>query len=137
MKISKKTTCKAPPFTRQVLNILLALVYKKTYLQGRYFEKNNWGYSWALRSFFQKNILRLGQPMPWPTGLTCKISGPTNITFHPDDLNNFQSPGIYFQNFKEHIFLGKGSYIRPNVGIITTNHKIENLDEHEDGKDLA
>ena len=75
--------------------------------------------------------------MPWPTGLTCKISAPENITFHPDDLNNFQSPGIYFQNFKAHIYLGKGSYIGPNVGIITANHKIGNLDEHEDGRDVV
>lgn len=136
MKTQKKTTGIFPSIIRQTLKALLTLAYHKKYLQGRHFENSNLGLSWALRSFFQKNILRLGQPLPWPTGLTCKISDPRNITFHPDDLNNFQSPGIYFQNGKAHIYLGKGTYIGPNVGIITANHKIENLDEHEDGKDV-
>lgn len=54
-----------------------------------------------------------------------------------DDLNNFQSPGVYFQNFKGKITIGHGSYIAPNVGIITANHKIDNLDEHVDAKDVV
>lgn len=137
MNIFKKIFQRIIPFIKPPLKTILSLAFENRYLQGRHFEESNLGYSWALRSFFQKNILRLGQPMPWPTGLTCRISDAKNITFHPNDLNNFQSPGIYFQNFKAHIYLGQGSYIGPNVGIITANHKIDNLDEHEDGKDVV
>jgi len=53
-----------------------------------------------------------------------------------DDLNNFQSPGTYFQNFKGKIILGRGCYIAPNVGIITVNHDIENLREHAEAEDV-
>ncbi|HDQ15594.1 MAG TPA: acyltransferase [Bacteroidetes bacterium] len=118
-------------------HMLISLFFDKKYLQGRFFEKGYGGYLWALRSIVQKNILRLGPPMPWPTGLTCHVSNPSNITFHPDDLNNFQSPGTYFQNFKGHIYLGFGSYISPNVGIITAGHKLDNLNEHEEGMDVV
>ena len=130
--IIKKTFNSIKPF----IMLLSSFYFDKKYLQGRYFGESNVGYIWAIRSIFQKNILRLGRPMPWPTGLTCSISDARNITFHPDDLNNFQSPGLYVQNFKAHIYLGQGTYLGPNVGIITANHKIDNLAEHEDGLDV-
>lgn len=124
-------------FMRSLCKLIFSLFFEDKYLKGRWFDQGRRGYLWAARSLFQKNILRLGSPMPWPTGLTCYISNPRNLIFHPDDLNNFQSPGTYFQNFKGNIFLGKGTYIGPNVGIITANHKFGNLDEHDDGADVV
>lgn len=116
---------------------VLLLFYDKKYLQGRYFDNHHIaGCLWGIRSIWIKNILRLAKPMPFPTALTCVISNPNHLHFHPDDLNNFQSPGTYFQNFNGHIYLGKGCYIAPNVGIITANHKLDNLDEHDEGKDV-
>jgi len=58
------------------------------------------------------------------------------MDFHPDDLNNFQSPGTYFQNFGR-IKLGRGCYIGPNVGIITANHDPENPDRHLPPQDVS
>lgn len=133
--IIKYTVKRCALIIAPVIRLFLCLWFTKQYLQGRWFESYS-GYTWAAKSIIQKNILRLGHPMPWPTGLTCYISNPKNITFDPDDLNNFQSPGTYFQNFKAHIYLGKGSYIAPNVGIITANHKFDNLDEHGEGRDV-
>jgi len=69
--------------------------------------------------------------------LTCRISKAENILFHPDDLNNFQSPGTYFQNLHAKIVIGKGSYIGPNVGLITANHRLDDLDKHEPGRDIV
>lgn len=119
-----------------LLKIVMLLFYEKKYIQGKYFEKHIAGCLWGARSIWIKNILRLAKPMPFPTALTCVVSNPNHLHFHPDDLNNFQSPGTYFQNFNGHIYLGKGCYIAPNVGIITANHKLDNLDEHDDGKDV-
>lgn len=104
--------------------------YNRKYLQGRLFDEEYGGYLFCLKSIWQRNILRLAKPYPWPVGLTCNISSANNIVFHVDDLNNFQSPGTYFQNFKGKITLGKGCYIAPNVGIITVNHDLNNLREH-------
>lgn len=119
-----------------LLLLLLNIFYEKKYLIGRHFEKNTSGYIYGIKSIWLKNILRLGRPMPFPTALTCIISKGENIHFHPDDINNFQSPGTYFQNFMGHIYIGKGSYIAPNVGIITANHQLDNLDEHVEGEDV-
>ena len=119
-----------------LLKIFLMIFFDKKYLTGRYFDSSLGGYFFAFRSIWFKNILRLGRPMPFPTGLTCIISSAKNIHFHPDDINNFQSSGTYFQNFIGHIYIGKGSYIAPNVGIITANHQLNDLDVHADGEDV-
>ena len=140
IKISTtKRSIKKAVFTafKPAIKLAISIFFDKKFIAGRYFEDTHVGYVWAIKSILQRNILRLGQPLPWPVGLTCKITDPNKITFHPDDLNNFQSPGTYIQNFKAHIYLGKGSYMAPNVGIITANHKIDNLDEHEEGKDVV
>lgn len=120
-----------------VVRLGLMLFFKREYLVGRHFENGLGGYVWAIRSAWTKNILRLGRPMPWPTALTCTISNPFNINFHPDDLNNFQSPGIYLQNFSAKIVIGRGTYIAPNVGIITANHDLHNLESHVAGEDVV
>lgn len=119
-----------------IVRLFILMFYDKKYLQGKYFDNNINGYIWAIKSIWCKNILRLAPPRPFPTSLGCVISNPENIHFHPDDLNNFQGFGNYYQNFKGHIYLGKGCYIAPNVGIITANHKLDNLDEHEEGRDV-
>lgn len=118
------------------IHFCLNIFFDKKYLVGKHFDNNLNGYIFSIRSVWVKNILRLGKPLPFPTALTCLISNPHNIHFHPDDLNNFQSPGTYFQNFNAHIYIGKGSYIAPNVGIITANHELTDLDGHADGLDV-
>ena len=40
-------------------------------------------------------------------------------------------------NFKAHIYVGRGSYIAPNVGIITANHDLYDLDKHQEGRDVV
>ncbi|WP_425349730.1 acyltransferase [Manganibacter manganicus] len=40
------------------------------------------------------------------------------------------------QNFSGTIRLGRGCYIAPNVGIITSNHDPENLDKHLPSEDV-
>lgn len=123
-------------FIFPMLKLFLLIFFDKKYLQGRHFDGGFAGVYWGIKSVWTRNILRIAPPRPFPVALTCVISDPKNILFHPDDLNNFQSPGCYFQNFKAKIHLGKGVYIAPNVGLITVNHKIESLDEHEEGRDI-
>lgn len=71
--------------------------------------------------------------IPWPVLALIRIIEPKNIIFHPDDLNNFQGVGNYFQA-KGKITIGHVTYIVPNVGIITSNHSIEDLDAHESAR---
>lgn len=122
---------------RPALRLLLSIFFDKKYLQGRHFDQEFGGYFWAVRAVWCRNILRLATPRPWPVALGFTISNPSNVLFHPDDLNNFQSPGVYMQNFNAQIMIGRGTYIAPNVGLITANHRLENLDAHEDGEDIV
>lgn len=122
--------------TRPMAKIVFSAFFDKKYLIGRHFDSGYIGYYWAIKSIWHGSVLRLGARMPWPTALGCRISNAKNIEFHPDDLNIFQSSGTYFQNFSGKIYLGKGCYIAPNVGIITANHRIDALDEHTEGRDV-
>lgn len=108
--------------------------YEKKYLTGRWFAKemNYVGWDWVLKDtrLFHKSTT------PWPVSKQSRVVGAKNISFHPDDLNNFQHFGCYFQG-KGRIVIGKGTYIAPNVGIITANHNIEDLDLHDAPKDVV
>lgn len=120
-----------------ILKPFLLLGFKGQYLKGRWFDNSIQGYGFACRAFLARNVFRLARTYPWPVALNCQISDPTKITFDLDDLNNFQSPGTYFQNFSASITLGKGTYIAPNVGIITANHDLKDLDKHLPGKPVV
>lgn len=115
---------------RGPLRLLLGLFFDKAVITGRHFDDGLSGYVWGLKAIWHRNILRLAPPLPFPASFRASISYSQNIEFHPDDLNNFQSPGTYIQNFAGKIVIGKGSYIAPNVGLITANHDPTNLDGH-------
>jgi hypothetical protein len=121
---------------RPVMKAILLLFFERQYLTGRYFENSLAGYLWGFRAIWQRNILRLNPPLPFPAALTCRVSRAANIEFHPDDLNNLQGPGVYYQNFAGRIKLGRGCYIGPNVGIITANHDVFDPDKHQPGQDV-
>jgi hypothetical protein len=123
---------------RPVMKMMLSVFFNRRYLSGRHFDADSFaGYVWGFRAIWQRNILRLGPPHQFPVGLSCTISNATNLDFHPDDLNNFQSPGTYIQNFSGFITFGRGCYIGPNVGIITANHDPVDPEFHLAGKNVV
>jgi len=121
---------------KYILLPFLGIFFDRKYLKGRFFDHNMQGYGYAFRAFIGRNVLRLGPSFPCPVSIHCHISNLENITFDPEDINNFNSPGTYFQNFKGHITIGKGTYIAPNVGIITSNHDLNNLELHLPGESV-
>ena len=137
-----------PSMSRQILKwlaqhlrvpllILLRVFFDEKHLRGRHFDTALSGYVWGLSAIWQRNILRLAPPLRFPASYRASISNSENIEFHPDDLNNFQSPGTYFQNFNGNIIIGRGSYVAPNVGFITANHDVKNLDQHLDARSIV
>lgn len=125
------------PIFRPAVDIFLFIFFDKKYISGRHFDSSYIGYVWALRAIWQRNVLRLGPKLPFPVALGCTISDPSRIHFHPEDLNNFQANGSYFQCAFADIYLGRGCYVAPNVGIITANHDPLNLDRHMPGQDVV
>lgn len=108
--------------------------YDEKYLTGKHFKGKFGGVctiGWQWVCVDRKNCKRLGVNLdtPWPVSARTTVVCPKNITFHPDDLNNFQTFGCYFQGIGK-IDIGRGTYIAPNVGIITANHDFTDLDRH-------
>lgn len=80
---------------------------------------------------------RINGNIPWPVSPFITISGKAkNIIFDINDLNNFQGSGIYYQCFAGKIIIGKGSYIANNVGLLTVNHDVNDLDSHLPSEDI-
>lgn len=127
-------------FVRRLLRrpalFVLSLFFDRSYLRGCFFDDSFTGFRWAFRSIWQRNILRLAPPLPFPAVFNCIIADAENIEFSPDDLNNFQTGGTYYQNFSAKIRIGKGTWIAPNVGLITANHDPMNPDRHLPGGDI-
>lgn len=110
--------------------IFIPLFYKKKYLEGRWFENCTTGWIWAWRGVIFQKILRINGHVPWVASERTLIGNWKKIIFNAQNIDNFQSPGCYFQAEDAVISIGFGSYIAPNVGIITANHDPLNLDSH-------
>lgn len=120
--------------------ILSLFVYDKKYLRGKWFKGKigslgSVGWQWVVLSARARRRYKINTTAKFPVSLGCRVVHPENIVFDPDDLNNFQTNGVYFQAIGK-IQIGKGTYIAPNVGLITANHDFENLDQHQESKPI-
>ena len=120
-------------------HILGFIFYKKKYYYGKWFKGNCCGvaapgWRWICIDAMGK---RFNPDVPWPCSPRIVVGNYKNIHFHPDDINNFQGVGNLFQTWSDgHIYIGKGTWIAQNVGIITTNHDINDINEHSIPKDV-
>ncbi|SHH28025.1 DapH/DapD/GlmU-related protein [Thermosipho atlanticus] len=115
---------------------ILSLFFSKEYLRGRWFDDHLQGWGWAWKALLFQKILGFNRKVPWPTTHLSIVTGHENIKFHPDDLNIFHRPGCYFQGSYAEIYIGKGTTIAPNVGIITANHDPNDITKHLPGKPI-
>ncbi|MGI8315821.1 acyltransferase [Halobacillus mangrovi] len=118
-----------------VNKVLLSPFFNTRYLKGYYFEKKSMGWLWAWKSIPFK-LVGVNTNIPWPASHNIRIHKAENMIFSPSSINIFQSPGCYYNNFSAKIVIGEGVYIAPNVGIITANHDVNNLDKHMPGEDV-
>lgn len=117
-------------------------IYNKKYLKSKWFKGEKYffdapGWQWAVIDFYSRIFLRVNNTIPFPISPFCKVTDYKNIVFSQDELNNFQSPGTYFQCAnKGRIVIGKNVWIGPNVGIIASNHDLKDPSKHQEGKDV-
>ena len=127
-------------FTLSQILLLLGR-YDRKYCTGRYFSKRHLGifstgWQWMVNDWRACRVNHVNTDVPWPVSSAVRVVCPENITFHPDDLNNFQTFGVYYQAIGQ-ITIGHGTYIAPNVGLITANHTIGDLDAHDTAKPIT
>jgi acetyltransferase-like isoleucine patch superfamily enzyme len=126
-----------------IARLISVLIYDKKYLESKYFRCDKsvifaLGWKWVIQDFMGRVILGKNRGIPFPVSPRIMIGNPMNIIFHPDDLNNFQGMGNYYQTYSNNkIIIGKGSWIAPNVGLITSNHNVYDLENHDIGKDIT
>ncbi len=83
-------------------------------------------------------VLGVNSGIPFPVSPMINIVNPKDIHFDMDDLNNFQGVGKYFQAINGgKIFIGKGCWIANNVGLITANHDVTDLNKHTISKNIV
>src|SRR5699024_248005 len=109
---------------------MFGLAFDRKVMTGPLFARSFSGYRRMLRAVWQQKLLGFNRKSPWPMSPTTTVSDFNRLHFHPSDLRNLDSPGCYFQNFAADIHIGRGTYIGPNVGIITANHDLEDLGKH-------
>lgn len=108
--------------------------YDKKYLTGKYFAGKlgglcSLGWERTGKCGFARFLLGTNKGVRFPVSHQISVMEAQNIEFHPDDLNNFQTFGNYYQAIGK-ITIGRGCYIAPNVGLITANHDPGDLDKH-------
>ena len=110
------------------------LAYDRRYLQGRWFAHPSAdGWKWVVRGFFLQKIMGWNRSIRWPVTGHTLIASPQRIHFDANDLNIFQHGGCYFQGAGGEIQVGKGTWIAPNVGLITENHDLADPDKRGSG----
>ena len=119
---------------------LIGLVfYDYKYLRGKEFSSYKYtnGWRWVMENFFIQKIVGYQRHIPYPVSFRMQVMNWENIHFDIDDLSNFQKGGSYFQAAADaHIYIGSGTYIAGNVGIITANHNLSDLSLPTPGKDV-
>jgi hypothetical protein len=126
----------------KILHILLpflrcfySVIYDKKYLKGKYFDSSHTGWQWAWRSLIWQKGFGYNREVPWPVSPFMTVYNCQNIIFDPDDLHNFQENGSVFSAAAK-IMIGKGTFIGPNVGLITHKRVVENPSELGEPKEI-
>ena len=122
-------------------HLFALLFYDKKWLRGRWFSGKmhgicSPGWQWVVFDSLSRITTPFNKDVRFPVVGGCTVICPNNIQFEVDDLNNFQSVGSYYQAIGV-ITIGKGTFIGPNVGLITANHDPANPNNHLEAKPIS
>lgn len=120
-----------------ILRWFFSLFFDPTVMSGIYVDGSLVGLGTLGRAFWRQKVLGFNRSSPWPIAVNSRVSDYTRLHMHPEDVvRNLSSPGCYYQNFDADIRIGRGSYVAPNVGIITSNHVPGELASHSAGREV-
>ena len=98
---------------------------------------NSPGWQRIRQCWYQQKISGKNRRAIWPTTNLSLIGEPDNLIIDETSERVLMSPGLYLQCMDAKTMIGKNVYIAPNVGIITSNHDLNNHDDHLPGKDVS
>lgn len=123
-----------------VAQMVGCIFYDRKYLKGKEFSSYQYssGWRWIMENFFIQKIVGVQRHIPYPVIPSTQVMNWENIHFDVNDIGLFQRPGSYFQAASDaHIYIGSGTKIAGNVGLITANHNFYDLDKPEKGQDIV
>lgn len=110
------------------------MIFKKLhhFIFPSIYETRNTAAPITLKTLFIQKIIRINCDVPWPTHFTSKITHSENIEIGIGTAPGL-SPGCYIQGIGK-ISIGDYTLIGPNVGIISANHIVNDIQKHEKKK---
>lgn len=118
-------------------NTIGRMIYPARMFKSKHFRLvGGYGWKWVFHCFWFQKVLGINRAVPWCVSYKATVGDFRNIEFDYDDLNNFMVGGGYYQALGAKIVIGKGTYIAPNVGLITANHDFADLDRHNEAKPI-
>lgn len=118
-------------------------LYEPKYLDTKEFNlaedvPNAMGWNWAVQDYKARKAHKQHLGIPFPVSPQNTIRGHENISFDPSDIALFQGSGKYFQaDNGGRIYIGKGTCIDNNVGIITSESRILDMEQNPVGEDIV
>ena len=110
--------------------------FQTKYLKSEHFSTCGNGWKWILRGIWFQKVLGFNRKYPVPCHHSSKVSSFSNLNIHPSSVPSLQSHGLYISNWYGNVSIGKDVFIAPNVGIITSNHDLNNPNKHQLAKDI-
>jgi acetyltransferase-like isoleucine patch superfamily enzyme len=86
----------------------------------------------TFKIWFMQRVIGINRKVYWPTHFTSEVGNPENV-YAGIDTSPGYSPGCYIQAIGE-TYIGDYTQIGPNVGIISSNHNINDTRDHILGK---
>lgn len=137
---SAKEMRKGLRWLKNYIRYIYVCLWRDKYYDSKYFQSVQFstlesdGWRWAAYDIWHRRKFGVSGGVRWPKSPYMQC-GP-NIEFDVDDLGIFFQSGNYFQTINGKIHIGCGTFFAKNIGVITTNHNLDDLSAHQDGKDV-
>lgn len=123
-------------------NIFFWILYEPKYRESVVFKGklcgiNSRAWEFVVQDWLGRFFLGRNRGIPFLVSPNITIANYKNIEFDIDDIYNFMGSGSYFQAWDAKIVIGKGTWIAQNVGLITSNHDLEDLSKRGKSGDIV
>ena len=116
--------------------VLGVIFYPKVIRHCDYRKYDDPGWNRIRKSWFRQKIIGVNRKAIWPTSDQSLIGEPANLVIDETSERCLMVRGLYLQCMDAKTIIGRNVYIAPNVGIITSNHDVNDPSRHLPGKDV-
>ena len=126
-------------FIRRLKRLLLETLARGLYPKDDvqlYLRNRNLSPAHIVRTGVMQKVLGFNRSVPWPIHFTSSVIHWERVKRIPGRASPGWSPGCYIQAING-ITFGTGVFVGPGVKIISANHSLDNLKEHDPGAPIV